>query len=406
MFTVVVCLVLAPFFASWACCEFVMRVAPHLGLVDKPGLRKIHTKPTPTGGGLGIWIGVIVPAVALTILSFGINGEDASNASSLDDLTVWGVSLTSFPSVFSTHAIWLASNLPRIWIVLALGSLLVVLGTLDDRFDLPWGLRLGIEFVVASVAVACGWRLHCEYINPIFAQILSVFWIVGLVNSFNMLDNMDALSSGVATISSLFLGALAFIYAPETGGEAMLFLAASMLLLASSILGFLMLGKPPAKMFMGDGGAYFIGFVIATSTLSITFADAHAPCASVFVPLLIVAVPLYDTISVVTIRLKNKQSPFKGDTNHFGHRLVALGLSREQTILTIYFVAAICATTSFFVYRARTIEAIVMTLQTAFFLISIAIVEFAVRKKIRENNLRIEQVQKKIETMKESNDKA
>ena len=405
MFTVIICLVLAPFFASWACCKFVMRVAPFLGLVDKPGLRKIHTKPTPTGGGLGIWIGVLIPAIALTILSLGLNNADGADAS-LDDLTVWGVPLASFPSLFSTHAVWLASNLSRMWIILALGSLLVVLGTLDDRFDLPWGLRLGIEFVVAGVAVACGWRLHCDYINPIIAQVLSVFWIVGLVNSFNMLDNMDALSSGVATISSLFLGTLAFIYAPERSGDAMLFLTASMLVLASSILGFLMLGKPPAKMFMGDGGAYFIGFVIATSTLAMTFADAHAPHTAVFVPLLIVAVPLYDTISVVTIRLKNKQSPFKGDTNHFGHRLVALGLSREQTILTIYFVTAICATTSFFVYRANPIEAIVMTLQTALFLISIAIVEFAARKKIKENNLNIEQVLKKKESLEESNNDA
>ena len=381
-----------------------MRVAPRLGLVDKPGLRKIHTTPTPTGGGLGIWFGVMLPAAALAVLSFGLSGSDASDASSFENMTVWGVPLASFSQAYSTCAVWIASNLPRMWIVLGLGSFLVLLGTLDDRFDLPWGLRLGIEFVVAVVAVACGWRLNSSYMSPIIAQILSVLWIVGLVNSFNMLDNMDALSSGVATISSLFLSALAFIYAPASGGEAMLFLAASMLLLASSILGFLMLGRPPAKMFMGDGGAYFIGFIIATSTLSITFADARAPESSVLVPLLIVAVPLYDTISVVSIRLKNKKSPFKGDTNHFGHRLVALGFSRKQTILTIYLATAICATSSFFVYRAKSVAAIFMTLQTALFLIFVAIIEFAARKKIKEDALQIERLQEDKERVEKTSD--
>lgn len=381
MFTAVVWLVLAPFFTSWLCCRIVMRVAPTLGLVDKPGQRKIHTTPTPTGGGLGIWIGVLVPATAFTILA--LTAPES------------GASLDSFPEVLSNLTRWIALNLTRMWTALALGSFLVLLGTLDDRFDLPWTLRLSLEFIVAVIAVACGWRLNCAYLSPLVNQTLSVFWIVGLVNSFNMLDNMDALSSGVATIASLFLSAVAFLYAPSTGGEAMHFLSASALLLASSILGFLMLGRPPARMFMGDGGAYFIGFIIATSTLSVTYADVNAPTTSVLVPLVIVAVPLYDTISVVSIRLKNKKSPFVGDTNHFGHRLVALGLSRKQTILTIYLATAICATTSFFIYRAQMIEAIFMTLQTALFLIFVAIVEFAARKKIKENNLKIEQLQQK-----------
>ncbi len=95
------------------------------------------------------------------------------------------------------------------------------------------------------------------------------------------------------------------------------------------------------------------------------------------------------------IRLKNKKSPFVGDTNHFGHRLAALGLSRKQTVLTIYLATAICATTSFFIYRAKPIAAVFMTLQTASFLVFTAVVEFAARKKIRENNVKIEQLEQK-----------
>ncbi len=364
---------------SWTTCLLVKKYGSSVGLIDKPGFRKIHEEPVPTGGGLGIWIGVLIPVAAVALTALGYRAETES---------IWGVSTERFPSFIAAHIGGVASRLTQLWILLGLGSVLVVLGTIDDRNDLPWRLRLGVEFAVAIVAVASGWRATFFTDCGVVTWIVSVFWIVGLINSFNMLDNMDGLSGGVATICSLFLAAVAFAFAPNPlSGEPQYFLGAFLLVLAGAILGFLILNRPPAKMFMGDGGAYFIGFLLATTALSITFVGENAPKTAIFVPLCILAVPLYDTISVVTIRLRNRVSPFVGDTNHYSHRLVALGLSKTQAVATVYLTTAICATGAFFLYQVNIETAILVFIQTALILILVAILEFAARKKIRETRM-------------------
>ncbi|MBQ9813920.1 MAG: undecaprenyl/decaprenyl-phosphate alpha-N-acetylglucosaminyl 1-phosphate transferase [Thermoguttaceae bacterium] len=361
---------------SWATCLLVKKYGPGVGLVDKPGARKIHEVPIPTGGGLGIWLGVLIPIAAITLAALGYRAETES---------IWGVSLAKFPQFVATHIGGVAHRLAQLWTLLGLGSILVVLGTIDDRKGLPWQLRLGVEFLVAVAAAAAGWRGTFFLDCPAITWVVSVFWIVGLINSFNMLDNMDALSGGVATICSLFLAAVAFAFAPNPlSGEPQYFLGAFLLVLAGAILGFLKLNRPPAKMFMGDGGAYFIGFLLATTTLSITFVGDNTPKTAIFVPLCILAVPIYDTISVVTIRLRNHVSPFVGDKNHYSHRLVALGLSKAQAVATIYLTTAICATGAFFLYQVNLGTAILVFVQTALILVLVAILEFAARKKIRE----------------------
>lgn len=399
MLPAVIALVIVPFVVSWATCLLVKRYGPTIGLIDKPGYRKIHSTPIPTGGGLGIWAGVTLPLLALSIVTLGLGGLDETGAVSTETSTVWGVPLSACPEILATHIGGIASRLPQLWTLLALGTILTVLGTLDDRFSLPWQLRLGVEFLVAIGAVTCGWRATFFLDMPILTSILSVFWIVGLVNSFNMLDNMDALSGGVATICSLFLAAVAFCFAPNPeSGEPQLFLAAFLILTASAICGFLKLNKPPARMFMGDGGAYFIGFLLATTTLSITFVGESAPKSAIFVPLVILAVPLYDTISVVTIRLIHGASPFVGDKNHYSHRLVALGLTRTQAVATIYLTTAICATGAFFLYQVNFVTAIIVLVQTGLILSLVAILEFAARRTIRETEQQLSKLEKEEQT--------
>ncbi|MBQ2790033.1 MAG: undecaprenyl/decaprenyl-phosphate alpha-N-acetylglucosaminyl 1-phosphate transferase [Thermoguttaceae bacterium] len=376
---------LIAFVVSWSICRSIRRFAPTLGLIDKPGERKIHQNPVPTGGGIGVWLGVLTPFLALTAAALGLGDLTESGAVDPATSTLWGVPLSRFPSFFGTHIGGVGSQLGRLWTLLGLGSLLVLLGTLDDRFNLAWKPRLAVEVLIAIAAVACGWRATFFLDLPILTAVVSVFWIVGLINSFNMLDNMDALSGGVATICALFLAAIAFCFAPNpTSGEPQLFLGGFLTTLAGALLGFLFWNRPPAKLFMGDGGAYFVGFLLATTTLSLTFVGENAPSCAILAPLCILAVPLYDFFSVVTIRLKNGASPFVGDKNHYSHRLVALGLSKPQAVATIYLTTAVCACGAFYLYRADWPLALLATAQTFLILTLVAILEFAARKKIRE----------------------
>ena len=394
MFYAFLAFFLTALLVSWSICRLIRRFAPKLGLIDKPGERKIHQNPIPTGGGLGVWLGVLTPFLALTAAALGLGDLTENGAVDPATSTLWGVPLSRFPAFFATHIGGVGLQLGRLWTLLGLGSLLVLLGTLDDRFNLDWKPRLAVEFLIAIVAVACGWRATFFLDWPILTAIVSVFWIVGLVNSFNMLDNMDALSGGVATICALFLATLAFCFAPNPiSGEPQLFLGGFLTTLAGALLGFLILNRPPAKLFMGDGGAYFVGFLLATTTLSLTFVSNDVPPCAILAPLCILAVPLYDFFSVVTIRLKNGASPFVGDKNHYSHRLVALGLSKPQAVATIYLTTAVCACGAFFLYRADWPLALLATAQTFLILTLVAILEFAARKKIREEEAALRDAQ-------------
>ena len=221
----------------------------------------------------------------------------------------------------------------------------MILGLMDDRFGLDWKLRLGIEFGVAA-AVVYGLNLHLTaYIDiPWLTSLLSVFWIVMLINSFNMLDNMDALSGGVAAIICAMLSVMLLSTQESSQGQPQLFVAAMMLTLLGGLLGFLKHNWPPAKIFMGDAGSYFVGYWIAVSTLLSTYAGVKgsAPHA-VLAPLCLLAIPLYDMISVISIRLSEGRSPFQADKKHFSHRLVELGMSKKQAVGTIYLATLTCS---------------------------------------------------------------
>ena len=347
---------------SWFVCAVVRHAAPTWGLIDKPGERKIHTAPIPTGGGLGIWLGVVSPfAIAQLVLFLFLHSQG------LQEL---------LPETVVVHldGFWFRSG--QLWTLLGLSSFLVVLGTLDDRFNLNWKLRIGIQAVVAVVAVYFGWRLTFSACPDWVACVLSVFWIVGLVNSFNMLDNMNGLSAGVAAICTAFLAAVMMFAPNPLSQQPQFFVAGFLIVLFGALAGFLLHNNPfRATIFMGDGGAYLIGFLLAISTLSATFSGGETSRQTVFVPLLILAVPLYDTATVVLIRLRNGKSPFVGDKNHFSHRLVDLGLTKTQAVLTVYLATAICCLGSLLLYQVDFFGASLLLLQTLLVLLLVAIIE-------------------------------
>ena len=365
--------VLPSFLISLIAVWVLRGLAPALGLIDKPGQRKVHTTPTPLGGGLGIWLGVVGAfAAGQLILSL------ATSQSQIASL---------IPDFARPHLGGLAQQSPKLWILLAAGSVLTLLGLLDDRRGLAWQLRLTVQFAVATACVAAvnNLQLTAFIASPWITGGLSVLWIVALVNSFNMLDNMDGLSGGVAAIAAAILAAAMLLATdPENRGP-QLFVAGLLLVLVGSILGFLVHNRPPARIFMGDAGSYFIGFCIAVATLLATYTDYQGGRRhAILTPLCVMAVPLYDMITVILIRLKHGQSPFHPDKNHFSHRLVDLGLTKPQAVLTVWLTTATCGLGALLLHRVDAIGAAIIVLLIGSVLLIIAILEATARRTIRQ----------------------
>jgi len=205
-------------------------------------------------------------------------------------------------------------------------------------------------------------------------------WIVGLVNSFNMLDNMDGLSAGVAAIGAAMLAAVMLLAPDPATDQPQLFVGGFLLVLVGALSGFLWHNRPPARLFMGDAGAYFTGYLLAMATLTATFAGGSVPRHAILAPLCVLAVPLYDTVSVIGIRLRQGRSPFHGDKSHFSHRLVALGMTRPQAVLTIYLATATCGLGALLLHQVNTAGACVVLLMVACVLLLVAILEHAGRR--------------------------
>ncbi|MFK8110630.1 MAG: MraY family glycosyltransferase [Rubripirellula sp.] len=306
----------------------VRKFAERLGLLDRPGGHSTHVEVTPLGGGIGIWLGIIV-TFAVGTIAVMVARESADMQERIPT--------TLLPYL---DGVW--SRAGQLWGLLISGTVLFALGLTDDRRGVNEWVRLGVEFAVAGFVVyGLGFGLTAYIGVTWLTNVLSMIWIVGVINSFNMLDNMDGLSGGVAAIIAASMAAV-MLLTPDPGtARPQLFVAALLLVVCGSLLGFLWHNRPPARIFMGDGGSYLVGFLVAVSMLMATYAGNARPHA-VFAPLCAMAVPLYDLITVLWIRIREGRSPFVGDRSHFSHRLVDLGLGRTQAVLTIYLVTATC----------------------------------------------------------------
>ncbi len=261
----------------------------------------------------------------------------------------------------------------------------MLVGLADDRWGLGWKIRMGIQALVAAVCVVSqGWQLTAFIDVPWITWALSVLWIVALINSFNMLDNMDALSGGVAAIGAAMLAAVLLVTPAAATGQPQLFVAGFLLVVVGALLGFLWYNRPPARIFMGDAGSYFVGFCIAVSTLLATYTEYFgARPHAVLAPLCVMAVPLYDMLSVIWIRIREGRSPFQADKSHFSHRLVDLGLTKGQAVLTIYLTTATCGLGALLLQRVDWIGAVVIVLMILCILGLIAILETTARRNLK-----------------------
>ena len=310
-------LIVSAALSSTLLCWLVRGIARRVNFVDRPGERKIHTEPIALGGGAGFFVTTVL--IILGGVIFAVLQRDGA--------------ATWLPDVLRHHIPAIIDRANLLFYVLGGAAVLFLVGLLDDIWQLsPW-IRLVVQAGVAAVL----WLASDELRVTVFvgADWLSftytVLWIVGITNAFNLLDNMDGLSAGVGFVASAMFLVVAII-------TQQYFLAAMLLVFSGSLLGFLLFNFPPASLFMGDAGSTFIGYMLGTLTILFTFympERGHNPVSAIVVPLVILAVPLYDTISVVCIRLASGKPVFDADKNHFSHRLVVLGMGKRAAVLTI-----------------------------------------------------------------------
>lgn len=308
---------LVAFAISWVGTWLMVRIAPKIGFVDKPGGRKIHANPKPLGGGVALMAGICLPVVA------GLVAAWCTDPASIHP--------------WSQHLGGIRLRTPMALGILGCLLALHIMGLVDDRKALGPYSKLIIQLLVSAVLVV-GFDVRAlTALGYIPSVVLSILWITAITNAFNFLDNMDGLSAGIATVC-----AVALFGASVAVGQA--FVPAMLVILIGSLFGFLCFNFPPASIFMGDCGSLIIGFMMGILTIQTTFLPAgrrlEVGWYALLAPAIVLALPLYDLIVVSIIRMARGHSPFKGDTNHFSHRLVARGMSRRTAVLCLYLVSA------------------------------------------------------------------
>ena len=283
-------------------------------ILDRPGARKHQAEAMPMLGGVAIAAAHLIVVIAgfFTLLF------------AQDFLRYWGVlgPEWSIDLKFSEGDYALPAMVVG-------GVIIVLLGLADDRQGLSIKTRVFVESIVAVLVVACGLRLSIPFLPTPIPEVLTICWIVGLTNSINLIDGLDGLCAGVCTIAALSLGAV-LIWGMQP-------LVASLLLaLAGATAGVLVFNFPTASLYMGSAGSIFLGYSLACATALATFTMNQETIASLALPVIVFAVPLYDTFSVIVIRLREGVSIGRADQNHLHHRLLRLGFSRKQATLFIW----------------------------------------------------------------------
>jgi UDP-GlcNAc:undecaprenyl-phosphate/decaprenyl-phosphate GlcNAc-1-phosphate transferase len=286
----------------------------HTNLVDNPGHRKIHSTPVPLAGGFAMLTGILLPLlVGAIFLKLGIVKISSAG------LIVHGI---------DRRAIELA--------VLALGAVAItILGWLDDKHELKALPKFIGQFLIALlVAFACK-RITLFVHSEIFSYIITILWLLTVINAFNFMDNMNGLCAGLGAI-----GALIFALIAATNGEYLV--AITGFLMCGALVGFLPWNFPNARAFLGDAGSHLVGYLLAVMAILPHFYTKQNPHPlAVLAPLLVLAIPLLDLAQVSLFRTLNKKPFWIGDTNHLSHRLVRAGMNRTRAVLSLWLIAAI-----------------------------------------------------------------
>lgn len=282
---------------SFASTPLVKLLAEKVGAVDVPkDDRRMHKKPIPRMGGLAIFLGFLFAVILFVDISVQLRG-------------------------------------------MLIGAIvIVVLGIVDDIIPLPALLKFAVQIVAAYIVVAHGTVIN-TFTNPnifsadpyidlgVLSIPITIIWIVAITNAVNLIDGLDGLAVGVSSIASFSLLLIA-IFLPEYN------IAILMAALAGACIGFMPYNLNPAKIFMGDTGSTFLGFVLACVSIQGLF--KFYALVSFAVPFLILGLPLFDTLFAIIRRLLKGQNPMKADRGHVHHRLIDMGFNQKQTVTILY----------------------------------------------------------------------
>lgn len=352
----IVIAIVTSFVLSFLATPVTRRIAHRFGMLDTPGRHKAHAGPVPLLGGCGIFMAILMPSL------LGIAVARVWAAHGVPD---W------VPQDIAIHIPGLASRASMALGILGGAFVLHLVGIIDDRKNLGPILKL-IAQVGVAVTVVLVWDVRILTVaGSAISVIVTVLWIVAITNAFNFLDNMDGLATGVAAIcAAALLGASA--------GVGQLFVSAWLCLILGATLGYLPFNFPPARTFMGDAGSLVLGYLLAVVSCLTTYTQPGQAyyAYGIFVPLVVMAVPLYDMASVITLRIRERRSPMVGDRRHFSHRLVRRGMSVRVALLTIYLCTGATAIgASLLPYVTTTAAAVLVFIQAMAILLIIALLE-------------------------------
>lgn len=302
---------LIPFALSLIFTPLIRLIAVKNGLIAYPRADRWHKRPTAILGGVGIYLAAVIPALSLGIIDKSAIG----------------------PFLGAT--------------------LLFIVGLADDRLHFPPYVKLFAQIVAGCMAIFSGFLLGLP-IDPIFTIPLTLLWIVGVTNSFNLLDNIDGLAAGISAITAfmLFFSSLVSSHNP---------LGVLSLILAGAALGFLPYNFNPARIFMGDSGSMFLGYSLAVISIGGTPRHISNFLITLIMPVLILSVPIFDTIFVMAIRALRGRSLFEGGKDHTSHHLVTLGLSQRKTVLLLYAISIAFGLIAMFYSRLNVFIILIIT---------------------------------------------
>lgn len=295
----------------------VKKIAFRVGAVDRPDERKVHSRIMPRMGGLAIFLAFMAAILLVEPMTKPIIG------------------------------------------LMAGGTLILLLGIADDIVGVSPRIKLLGQIVAAGVLVAFGVKISFltnpfggeMFKLPIAGIPLTIFWIVGVTNAVNLIDGLDGLAGGLAAIASLTLAIVGW-------SNNQMLIVVPAVILSASICGFLKYNFHPAKIFMGDSGSLFLGYMLAG--LSVIGLTKGAAVVSVFVPILILGIPIFDTLYAIVRRFINSQPIFEADKGHLHHRLLAIGLSHRQTVFVIYGISGLLGASAIMLTFLTTAQAFIV----------------------------------------------